>query len=77
MSDINAAITGDPQIVRALASALSRTPAGRPPAFGNAGYYFLALFGGAILAFWPHYLSRLPSGGDWYTHIHAVVAVAW
>jgi hypothetical protein len=52
-------------------------PVGRTTPLSNAGYYFLALFGGAILAFWPHYLSRLPGGGDAYTHIHAVVAVAW
>ena len=68
-----------------LPSSAIRTRTPRPdrtgvawrPAFGRAGYFFLALFGGALLAFWPHYLSRLPRGGDWYTHAHALVAVTW
>jgi hypothetical protein len=42
----------------------------------GAGFFFLALFVGALFAFWPPYLSRLPNG-DVYAHFHAVMAVAW
>jgi hypothetical protein len=60
-----------------LGTTTARVAVPRAPAFGNSGYYFIALFIGAILAFWPPYLSRLPHGGDPYTHAHAVVAVLW
>ena len=77
MPDITATTAHPSDALRSGALSPSRTAVARTPAFGNAGYFFLALFGGAVLAFWPHYLARLPRGGDWYTHTHAVVAVTW
>jgi hypothetical protein len=77
MSDITTATTHPSHTLRTGASHPGRAFVTGTPAFGNTGYYFLALFGGAVLAFWPHYLARLPRGGDWYTHAHAVVAVMW
>lgn len=44
--------------------------------FPSAGYFFLALFIGALFAFWPPYLSRLPND-DIFAHLHAVTAVLW
>jgi hypothetical protein len=50
--------------------------------FRNSGYCFLVLFGLALIAFWPMYLSRLPGGGpgpaiNLHTHVHAVVMTLW
>lgn len=42
----------------------------------NAGYFFIVLFIGALFAFWPHYLSRLPND-DVHAHLHAALAVTW
>jgi hypothetical protein len=46
--------------------------------FRNTGYFFLVLFGLALIAFWPMYLSRLPGRTiDAHTHVHAVVMTLW
>ena len=45
--------------------------------FPRGGYYFAALLGIAIFAFWPSYFSKLPSGATAYMHAHAVLMVAW
>jgi hypothetical protein len=38
--------------------------------------FFVLLFAGALGAFWPRYLSRLPNG-DLFAHVHAVLATIW
>ena len=38
--------------------------------------FFALLFAGALAAFWPHYLSRLPNG-DVFAHVHAGLATVW
>ncbi len=45
--------------------------------FRSSGYWFIALFAAAVLAFWPRYLSRLGEPIDGYTHFHAAVATVW
>lgn len=45
--------------------------------FRDSGYYFLALLGAAVAAFWPKYIARPAAEIDAYTHLHAVVMVAW
>jgi uncharacterized membrane protein YozB (DUF420 family) len=46
--------------------------------YRKSGYYFAALFGAALVAFWPQYLSRLGEGGiSVYVHIHAVIMTMW
>jgi len=54
----------------------TRRPTSSAWIFPNSGYFFLALFIGALFAFWPIYLSRLPNG-DLFAHAHAITAVAW
>jgi hypothetical protein len=44
--------------------------------FPNVGDFFLALFVGALFAFWPPYLSHLPNT-DVNAHFHGIVAVIW
>lgn len=44
--------------------------------FRSSSYWFLALFGVALIAFWPMYLSKLPAA-DRYTHFHAAVMTPW
>lgn len=46
-------------------------------AFRVSGYAYLVLLVAAAFAFWPRYLSILPSGPDWYAHVHAMAATAW
>ncbi|GMV07477.1 MAG: hypothetical protein AMXMBFR53_37520 [Gemmatimonadota bacterium] len=38
--------------------------------------WFVGLLALALVAFWPSYLSRLPTNGA-YTHVHAVLATLW
>jgi hypothetical protein len=45
--------------------------------FRDSGYYFMALLGAAVGAFWPKYISRPPAEVDAYTHVHAAAMVAW
>lgn len=45
--------------------------------FRDSGYYFVALLGAGVAAFWPKYISRPPDEIDAYTHVHAVAMVAW
>ena len=45
--------------------------------FRTSGYWFAALFVGALFAFWPRYLSRFGEDIDRYTHFHAAVATVW
>lgn len=45
--------------------------------FRTSGYWFLALLGAAVVAFWPRYLSRPPGDTDVYTHVHAAAMLAW
>lgn len=45
--------------------------------FRNSGYYFMALLGAGVAAFWPRYISRSPGEVDAYTHVHAAAMVAW
>lgn len=45
--------------------------------FRFAGYYFAALFGCALLAFWKSYVRELPGDFDPYTHVHAIVMIVW
>jgi hypothetical protein len=42
----------------------------------HAAYFFIALTIGALFAFWPPYLSRLPND-DVHAHVHAMLAVTW
>ncbi len=44
--------------------------------FRTSGYFFAGLFGAALVAFWPSYLSKLPAG-DVYVHLHAVLMTLW
>jgi hypothetical protein len=44
---------------------------------GRSAYLFAGLFGFALLAFWPSYLSRLGSGASGYVHVHAAVMTLW
>jgi len=44
--------------------------------FRTSSYWFVGLFGAAMVAFWPMYLSKLPQG-DRYTHAHAVLMTLW
>ncbi len=44
--------------------------------FRASSYWFVGLFGAAMVAFWPMYLSKLPQG-DRYTHTHAVLMTLW
>ena len=61
-------------------SASTTVPVVRRPVgqwiFRHAGLFFLALFIGALFAFWPNYLSRLPND-DVFAHVHASLAVLW
>lgn len=45
--------------------------------FRDSGYYFLALLGAGVAAFWPKYISRPAAEIDAYTHVHAAAMVAW
>lgn len=46
--------------------------------YRKSGYYFAGLFGAALVAFWPQYLSRLGAGGiSVYIHVHAVIMTMW
>ena len=45
--------------------------------FRSSSYWFAGLFGAALIAFWPMYLSKLPHGADRYTHLHAIVMTVW
>jgi hypothetical protein len=44
---------------------------------GRSVYLFAGLFGLALLAFWPSYVSRLGGGSSGYVHVHAVVMTLW
>lgn len=57
---------------------MMRTCGGPVIVFRTSGYFFLGLFGLALLAFWPQYVSRLREGGiSGYVHLHAVVMTLW
>jgi hypothetical protein len=58
---------------------LARTPACEDhDVYRKSGYYFAGLFGAALVAFWPQYLSRLGAGGiSVYIHVHAVLMTTW
>jgi hypothetical protein len=46
--------------------------------FRSSGYFFLGLFGLAVLAFWPMYVSQLSGGGiSGYVHVHAAAMTLW
>lgn len=45
--------------------------------FRNSGYYFVALLGAAVAAFWPRYIARPAAQIDAYTHAHAAAMVSW
>ena len=45
--------------------------------FRFAGYYFAALFGCALLAFWKTYVLELPGDFHPYFHVHAIVMILW
>jgi hypothetical protein len=46
--------------------------------FRNSGYFFLGLFGLALIAFWPQYGARLAGGGiSGLIHFHAAVMTLW
>lgn len=44
---------------------------------GRSAYLFAGLFGLAVLAFWPSYVSRLGGGASGYVHVHAAVMTLW
>jgi hypothetical protein len=44
---------------------------------GRSAYLFAGLFGLALLAFWPSYLSRLGAGSSGYVHVHAALMTLW
>lgn len=48
-----------------------------PTNFSRSGPYFGALFGVALVAFWPSYLSQRPAASSAYTHFHALTATLW
>jgi hypothetical protein len=43
----------------------------------TSSFWFIGLSGAALFAFWPMYLSKLPLGGDRYTHLHAILMTIW
>ena len=45
--------------------------------FARSGYWFAALLGLTVLAFWPSYFARLPGGPSTYMHAHAAVMLLW
>lgn len=48
--------------------------------YEHSGYFFIALFGLAILGFWPSYFSRFFDGTadfTFYIHFHTVIATLW
>jgi hypothetical protein len=46
--------------------------------FRSSGYFFVGLFGLALIAFWPMYVSRLSGGGiSGYVHAHAAAMTLW
>jgi len=45
--------------------------------FSRAAPYFALLFAIALVAFWPTYLSVVPSALSAYTHLHAFTAALW
>jgi uncharacterized membrane protein YozB (DUF420 family) len=45
--------------------------------FRSSSYWFAAMAGLSLVAFWPMYLSKLPHGSDRYTHLHALLMTAW
>jgi hypothetical protein len=46
--------------------------------FRNSGYFFIGLFGLAVVAFWPMYVAQLSGGGiSGYVHVHAVAMTLW
>lgn len=44
--------------------------------FRKSGYLFAGLFGAALVAFWPSYLSKL-GAADRYMHLHAALMTLW
>lgn len=44
---------------------------------GRSAYLFAGVFGCALLAFWPSYLSLLGRGSSGYVHVHAAVMTLW
>lgn len=49
----------------------------RPLTLHTSGYWFVAFLAVTIAAFWPSYFSKLPFRTDLYTHVHAVLMLAW
>lgn len=43
----------------------------------SSGYWFIGFLVLALMAFWPRYLSLLPSRIDIYTHVHAALMTMW
>ena len=51
--------------------------AARAQIFPTAGWWFLALLGAAILAFWPVYFAVLPWGPEPLVHLHMAGVTLW
>jgi hypothetical protein len=51
--------------------------AARAQMFPKAGWWFLALFGVSVLAFWPVYFAVLPYGPEGLVHLHMAGVTAW
>ena len=51
--------------------------AARAQMFPRAGWWFLAYFALATIAFWPSYVSLLPYGPDRFVHLHTIGVVGW
>jgi hypothetical protein len=51
--------------------------AGRAQMFPRAGWWMLAYFALAILAFWPSYFSKIVAGPDSFIHLHAAGVILW
>ena len=49
----------------------------KPRLFLTSGWYALALFGLAIVAFWKLYVVKLPFDAEFFVNLHAVGVVAW
>lgn len=43
----------------------------------KSGYYFIVLLFLAVIGFWDSYFSKLFSGIDRYTHLHAITMLLW
>jgi hypothetical protein len=60
-----------------MTTATHPSPAWRPGLFRHAGWFFLLLLPFIAIAFWPSYLSRLPTVDSARVHVHALAMGGW